>query len=208
MCVSSLFINSIKVYRIYNCRPYPWLTYLYTVATMMGHGHNEHNTNNRIRYSGHYPKDISPSLVPSSACQRRAFSYITQPLSLLTVISPNYHWSIVQILKKKLRGAHPCSPPDNDLIVSPFASVQKPGLHVFFRKDIQTSCCQRRLRPRGHRHKRRHFRVSWPLEEDWYPRILIPSTSEFSTFLHSRLPTNLLPCAPTPQWSRNLLSFV
>ena len=58
MCVSSLFINSIKVYRIYNCRPYPWLTYLYTVATMMGHGHNEHNTNNRIRYSEHYPKDF------------------------------------------------------------------------------------------------------------------------------------------------------
>ena len=110
MCVSSLFINSIKVYRIYNCRPYPWLTYLYTVATMMGHGHNEHNTNNRIRYSGHYPKDISPSLVPSSACQRRAFSYITQPLSLLTVISPNYHWSIVQILKKNWGGPTPVPP--------------------------------------------------------------------------------------------------
>ena len=59
-----------------------------TVATMMGH---EHNTNNRIRYSVHYPKNISPSLIPSSACQRRAFSYITQPLSLLTIISPNYH---------------------------------------------------------------------------------------------------------------------
>ena len=125
----------------------------------------------------------------------------------LSLSSQSFHPIIIDLLFKK-RGAHPCSPPDNDLIVSPFASVQKPGLHVFFRKDIQTSCCQRRLRPRGHRHKRRHFRVSWPLVEDWYPHILIPSTSEFSTFLHSRLPTNLLPCAPIPQWNRNLLSFV
>ena len=78
-----------------------------TVATMMGH---EHNTNNRIRYSVHYPKNISPSLVPSSACQRRAFSYITQPLSLLTIISPNYHWSIVQNLKKN-EGGPPLFPP-------------------------------------------------------------------------------------------------
>ena len=71
-------------------------------------------------------KDISPSLVPSSAGQRRTSFYITQLLSLLDIISSSYHWSVV--LKKK-GGALPCSPSDNDLIVSPFAPAQKPGPH-------------------------------------------------------------------------------
>ena len=77
-------------------------------------------------------KDISPSLVPSSACQRRTFSYITQLLSLLGVISSNYHWSVVK------KGGPAPVPPDNDLISVIFRTCAEAGARI---DNMQTSCC-------------------------------------------------------------------
>ena len=57
-----------------------------------------------------------------------------------------------------MRGARPCSPSDNDLTVSPFAPAQKPGQA----QTMQTSCCHDTVEEyHGHRHKRRHFRMSY-----------------------------------------------
>ena len=65
--VSSLFINAIKVYRTYDCRPHSWLTV--TVVTATGHKHN--TTNPIIQYSRHYTKGhfpfTDPFLPPANA---------------------------------------------------------------------------------------------------------------------------------------------
>ena len=90
----------------------------------MGHGYNTNNYH--IQYSGHYPKGHFPFTGPLFRLPTPDFLlHYSTSLSLLDIISSSYHWSVV--LKK--RGARPCSPSDNDLIVSPFAPAQKPGPH-------------------------------------------------------------------------------
>ena len=130
----------------------------------------------------------------------------------LSLSSQSSHPIIIDLLYKilkKIEGGPPLFPPWQWSHSVAFRIRAEAGACTSFRKKKRTNfLLPTKVEASWPQTQRRHFRVSWPLEEDWYPRILIPSTSEFSTFLHSRLPTNLLPCAPTPQWNRNLLSFV
>ena len=96
----------------------PYIQIKYTVDTILG--------------------NIAPSLVPSSACQRRAFFYVAQRHPPLAIISfqvildllsqvPERRLESAAYQGKREEGPTPVPPSDIDLTVTLFVPAQKPG---------------------------------------------------------------------------------